>query len=303
MVIEIVEPDKWPEVRDSLPEASFLWERLVPSGGTTLLHGPPGCGKSALAWGIANAVAVGAPYLGLSTVQARVLLVSTDMNLYEYKLRWGDAFLPSFAFCCIPKSDWTSNDVRITEEWRKTRVFVEGFDNSPTLVVLDALGGFHAGKSSKDDEVATLLDGAFEAWLPGVAKLIIAHDRKGRYGQDGSPVEPGPEDLMGSQLWRANATSQLHMWKTGRHHSTLRQEKSQVSACLEHELPLYIDMFGRAELWNEKRAQEVIGKTKAAFRKLALDGLPAGEQAKRLALEYGISERTAWRWLSLAREI
>lgn len=296
----IIEPQQWPTIRDALPEADFLLDRLIPAGATTLLHGPPGCGKSAFAWGVANAISIGCPYVGLPTKRTNVLLISTDMNVYEYKLRWGTSFKPEFAFVCIPKMDLTARS--ILEQASLVSIASYAQVNQP-LVVLDALGGFHAGKSAKDDEVATLVDAALERWLPDCAKLIIAHDRKTRYGADGRPMDPSADDFMGSQLWRANATSQLHMWKSGRHKSTLRHEKSQVAACMEDEIGLYIDMFGKAELWDEGRAGEVISKTRATFKKLGLAGLSASDQAKRLALEHSISERTAWRWISLTERL
>lgn len=296
--MDIIEPASWPQVRDGLPKVNFLWEYLIPAGGTkTLLHGPPGCGKSALAWGVLNAVAAGERYLGLDTSQSKALLISNDMNLFEFKHRWGGDFEPRFAFVCTPKFDCTKDDFQTCDFAKSISTYLR--EKQIGFVVFDALGGIHAGRSAKDDEVATMVDHALSKWLGDVAILLIAHDRKTRYGSDGNPQEPSQDDFMGSQMWRANATSQVHLWATGKHSSILVHDKSQVSEKLERKIKLYIDLHGRAETWNEARANEVVRKYNDAVRTLGLSGLPETERVARVAIHCGVSERTVWRWKTL----
>lgn len=295
---QIIEPADWPRVRDTLPSVDFLLDPLIPAGCQTFVHGPPGCGKSAFAWGAANAITRGEPYLGLATTKAACLLVSTDMNLYEYKLRWGkDAFKPDFPFVCISKCCIARPAFRRSPAFREIQAYVS--KNGISTVFFDALGGLHAGLSARDDETATLVDAALSEWLPGVGKVLLGHDKKVLKNVDGAGNEPGEEDFLGSQMWLANITSQVHMWKGGRHLSVLRHGKSRVITPLAHDIRLYIDLEGRAELWNERRAQDVIQKTNVALR--GLKDLTPSEQAGYLVKTYGISERTAWRWLSLTK--
>jgi AAA domain len=292
--MKIIEPNDWPTLRDALPAVSFLLNPLIPAGSTTFVHGPPGCGKSAFAWGAANAIVAGEPYLGLETSKASCLLISTDMNLYQFKIRWGtDAFEPLFPFLVIPKCDITRPNFAKTELWKNVQAYV--LEKRISAVFFDALGGLHAGKSARDDETATMVDATLNAWLPGVAKVLLGHDRKLRPEES----EPDDEGFNGSQLWRANTTSQVHIWRSGNHKSTLRHSKSQVSDTLAQNLHLYIDIAGKAELWQEKRAQEVIQKTNVALR--GMIGLEKKEQVLILMQTHKISERTAWRWLSLAK--
>ena len=293
--MDIIEPENWPIVRDSLPPVTFLLDPLIPAGSTTFVHGPPGCGKSAFLWGAANAITKGEPYLNLPTTQAKCLLVSTDMNMYQFKMRWGnEAFIPAFPFVVLPKCDITRQGFSVSTTAQSIAVYIQ--EREIRVVLFDALGGLHAGKSARDDETATLVDAALTTWLPGVAKVLLGHDRKLQSDES----EPGDESFIGSQLWRSNATSQVHIWRTGNHRSRLRFTKSQVADYSGFpDIDLYINLEGRAELWQEGRAREVVLKTNTALR--GLGELTSSEKTAVLMKEYDISERTAFRWLSLAK--
>lgn len=300
MTIQIVEPGEWPAIRDSLPPVKFLLDQLVPAGGITFVHGPPGCGKSAFVWGAANAISVGQPYLGLATTQANCLLLSTDMNLYMYKIRWGDKgdekFTPAFPFAVLPRCNISAPTFLGGTLAKQISEFVG--QGSIQLLLFDALGGFHAGLSARDDETATLVVSALTAWFPDATKIVIAHDRK--LHMDETSGDPSDESILGSQVWRASATSQIHMWPAGPHKSMLKFAKSQVT---DHQsfpkIPLYIDMQGRAELWSEHRASDVIHKAKACLA--GKNGLSYQQKVACLVDAHKISERTAQRWLSLAK--
>lgn len=297
--MDIVEPTDWPRVRDSLPAAEFLLEALIPTHAKTLVHGPPGCGKSAFLWGAANAISDGLMYLGLKTMKAKVFLLSTDMTQHNFKLRWHTYFLPKFPFLCLPKFDVTKKSFRNHSVYQQVKLYLES--NNIEAVFIDALGGVHAGRSAKDDETATLVDAALTDWFESRAIISLAHDRKVRLGNDGEAINPGPEDFLGSQLWRSNTTSQIHMWPTGQHRSLIKHDKSQVGPELEDPIKLYIDIHGQAELWNEVRAKEVANKWNEAVKKLDLASLSATEQVKKVAAYYKAGERTVWRWRSFSK--
>ena len=284
----------------SLPPITMLLDPIIPTMGKTLLHGPPGSGKSAMMWGVGNAVATGTPYLGLPTKQARVLLVSTDMSLYELKHRWNDAFTPLFDILCVSGFDCTKQGFAKSTLYSLVKNYVE--TNQIGLVMVDALGGIHSGRSARDDEVADEVDHRLSDWLPSCGLLLLGHDRKLRYNRDGEAVEPGKEDFLGSQKWSANMTSQVHMWPVGEYVSTIHHAKCQVAPRLEEQVRLYIDLHGRAELWNEHRAVEVSTKYRDAVRELGLAGLNVTQQVQVIAQHYGKSERTIKRWRAMMIE-
>lgn len=294
---DFIRPPTWSTLRDQLPSVRFLYEPLIPAYGVTLVHGPPECGKSAWTWGVANAISTGAPYLGIPTSKAEVLLLSNDMNVHEFKLRWGTTFDPQFSFLCTPKFNCATPKFNNNSLFKAVKDYVN--THNVKLVLIDAVGGVHAGLSAKDDQTATLVHTALTNWLSPAAILLIAHDRKAQVGNDGKVREPTHEDFLGSQMWRANATSQIHMWKATRHMSMLQHDKSQVAIKLEDKIKLYIDLHGMAELWDEHRASEVASKFQQAVKELGLRAATTTVQVEGVAKHCDVSLRTAWRWKSL----
>lgn len=291
--IRIIPASQWVSIRESLPPVQLLLDPIIPAFGKTLLHGPPGSGKSAVMWGIGNSIISGESYLGLPAKQARVLLISTDMSVYELKHRWGSAFVPKFDLLCLPGFDCTRSAFRLSDVYKIVAEYVEA--ENIQLVMIDALGGIHSGRSARDDEVADEVDHRLSDWLPDAAYLLVGHDRKLRYNRDGEPMEPGPEDFLGSQKWRANATTQLHMWPMGEYISALQHAKSQVSPRMNEKLKLYIDLHGQAELFQEHRAAEVGAKYRAAVKELGNTATVA-----MLAAHCGVSDRTIQRWKAMS---
>lgn len=64
-------------------------------------------------------------------------------------------------------------------------------------------------------------------------------------------------------------------------------------------MKVYIDLHGKAELWDEHRAQDVTNKYRVAVKALGLENAGVGEQIEAVAKHYGKSERTVKRWRSL----
>jgi len=295
--MKIITAAEWPMVSAALPPIRMLFDPLIPEYGKTLLHGPPGSGKSALMWGVGNAVAIGESYLGLATTQTNVLLISTDMSIYELKHRWGDSFLPKFDILAIAGFDCTNQQFAKSALYSLVQRHVA--DNNVKLVMIDALGGTHSGRSARDDETADLVDHSLSKWLPDVSLLLLGHDRKLRYSSDGAANEPSSEDFLGSQKWRANMTSQLHMWPVGEYISVLKHEKSQVAMRHEDQVRVYIDINGKAEAWSEHRSRQVVDMYQQAVQTLGLQNEPPMRQIAAIAAHYEKSERTIKRWRAM----
>lgn len=296
-MVKIIKAADWPAVAAGLPPIELLLDPFVPARGKTLLHGPPGSGKSAMMWGIGNAVTLGESYLQRATKRGRVMLISTDMSLYELKARWGDSFTPLFDILALPGFDCTKQGFDKTPLYAAVQKHVE--QEKIDLVMIDALGGIHSGRSAREDEVADAVDHLLSRWLPDTGLLLLGHDRKMRFTKDGDPLDPSVEDFLGSQKWRANMTSQVHMWATGDYISKVQHAKCQVAPVYPEPIKLYIDIHGRAELWNARRAIEVSTLYQDAVKLLRLETANATVQIAAVAEHYGKSERTIKRWRAL----
>jgi hypothetical protein len=296
---DLITADHWPAYRDALAPAESLFPPLVPAHSLTMLHGPPGCGKSALLWGVGDAIARGIPYLGIPTVQANTMLISVDMNKHQLKHRWQETFNPAFDPCPVDKFNCLDPSFKTSNFYTDARKFIAA--RNIRLVMIDALSGIALGHSAKDDEVANAVAAALVQWLgTSPAIILLHHDRKQRFTPQGQPIPPGDEDFSGSQQWRGNCTSQLHMWVTGPHRSALKHAKSQVDVLLEEELSLYIDLHGKAELWQQHRADEVARKWLDTVILLHLKDLPLMDQYEAVAKHHDVAVRTVQRWRDLA---
>jgi AAA domain-containing protein len=292
-MIRFITPGEWAATAATLPEAEMLLSPLVPAGGLTLLHGPPGSGKSALMWGIGNAVASGAPYLGLSVLRSEVLLLSNDMSLHALKHRWNSKFVPLFHVLCHTPFDCTKSTFKGSLEYKEIRDYIQAVGIK--LVLVDALGGIHSGRSARDDEVADAACGRLREWLPDIGVLLSGHDRKKQRDKDNKFMAPTDEDFLGSVKWRANMISQVHLFPISGHRARLKHDKSQVVSTLDEGITLYIDSHGQAELWDEHRAQAANVAYADFLRELDIQDLPPGQQVAAIAKHTGKTERTIWR--------
>jgi len=156
------------------------------------------------------------------------------------------------------------------------------------------------GKGMSSDETATMLTGIINQWI-GTDRsiLILHHDKKMGRDSSGNKFYADKEDFLGSQMWSSDCTSQIHMWKSREHQSRIKHVKSQVSALHEETLKVYINLVGMAELWDDKRASEVVAKFNAVITAGKLTGAAATEQVMAVMKAHSISERTAWRWFGL----
>jgi hypothetical protein len=297
---EFVWTGEWQRFAATLPNVEMLWDPIVPAHGCTLIHGPGGSGKSGVVWGLMNSMEHGDDYLGLNVARANCLLISFDMNKFAHKQRWGTQFLPRFNICYESKLNASSPQFRKMPIYNEVKQVVE--EREIRLVVLDALSGLILGQKASDDETATGVMAALEEWLPFTAKLIIHHDRKTRYGQDGVPQMPTQDDFLGSAMWRNNAISQIQMWKMGHCISGLSHEKSQVSVLHPDRLKLYIDLHGAVELWDQKRADDVVKKLYDGIDALGLRDTPPTRQVEALAAHYGVGVATIYRWKKIAKQ-
>lgn len=297
MSVHIIEPQAWPTIRDAIKPAPSLWDPFVPAHAITMLHGPGGSGKSGLLYGLANAIQTGQDFLGLPTQKAKCLLISVDMNLFLVKERWGTAFNPNFAFVCPSTFDLLDPRFRMTTTYTEIRDYVntQGIE----LVLIDALSGTVGVHSVNDDATANGWYSAIKQWFPESAVVFLHHDRKTRYNDKGEPLAQSGQNSMGTAYWINNCASQIHMWPAGDHISMIRHEKCQVNLKHDDKIKLYIDIDGRVEPWDQRRADNVQLKYWETARSLNVQDLPNHERDVHIAKFHNVSERTVRRWRSL----
>lgn len=295
----LIKASEWPDIRDNLPAAEFLWNPMIPARAKIITHSAPSVGKSAWSWGVMNAIQAGESYLGMPTKKAKCLLISNDMTEHMFKMRWDKNFVPRFDFIVIPKSDISSEAFHKSDAFKFIYSYVR--ENEIELVCIDTLGGLCMGKTMASDETATLLTGVINHWI-GTDRsiLILHHDKKMGRDSSGTKFYADKEDFLGSQMWSSDCTSQIHMWKSRDHQSCIKHVKSQVSALHEDTIKVYINLTGMAELWDDKRAQDVIQKFNAVVSANKLEGATSTEQVMAVMKVHQISERTAWRWYGMA---
>jgi hypothetical protein len=63
-----------------------------------------------------------------------------------------------------------------------------------------------------------------------------------------------------------------------------------------------MDMHGEVELWNQKRADDVIQKFYVGIEELGLQDTPATRQVEALAAHYGVGVATIYRWKKIAKQ-
>lgn len=297
----VVEGGQWREFAASLPPAQYLMQTLIPRGGKTIVHGPPSAGKSALLWHIGQSIAEGVPCLGFTTVPSKVLLLSVDMNFYAINLRWGTEFTPTFSVACPPKFNCLDDGFSRTVVYRDLRRYVESA--KVDLILLDAIGGIHAGITALNDETATGVDAVLSSWFPPpMSFILLAHDRKARVDKDGRPVKKSEEDILGSQMWRSNCISQIQMSAVGHGISVIKHQKSQVAAAHEETIRVCIDDYGRLQLWDRASADEARAKYAHAVDKESLRSASVTQQVNAVASFYKVSTRTVKRWRAKLRD-
>jgi hypothetical protein len=198
----------------SPPERRSYWGALLPFLQTTMLTGPGGVGKSLIAQQLATAIALGLPFLGMETVQARCLYITCEDDADELWRRQeainaalgvsmgsldGNLFLVSL---CgqdgTALADFTSGTLRVTKRWQQIADFVRA--NGIKVLIYDNATDAMAGDLNDVHQVAefvNLLTGL--ALEVGGAAVILHHPNK------------AGADWLGSMAWHNKVRSRLMM--------------------------------------------------------------------------------------------
>ncbi len=252
-------------VASSPEKPDFVIDGLLPVGGTAMLAGSPGIGKSFLALGLGFSVATGMDFLGLRTKQGAVVYIQSEIP------RWAMAERIR-SFDCIPDDliIYSPTDLKLNlwepdgfNKRRDTgsREKVESLtmairDRGASLVIIDPLIHFHTLPENDPDSIRHL----FQIFR-GIARvancgiLIVHHHRK--IGARKEKYE-GAEDMRGSIALFAEPDSVLSMYshKTSEETSRLKLVYSKLRHCEPKDSVELIRSSGTTLVWSAEKWEE-----------------------------------------------
>lgn len=154
--------------------AAYLIKDLIPSGGLTVVWGPPKCGKSFWTFDAMMHVARGVPYRGRRVQQGPVVYIALEggngfrRRIEAYRRHHGVTDAPFYLI--TDRTDLVrDHEALIADIKEQTPV-------APVAVVIDTLNRSLAGSESKDEDMAAYIkaaDAVREAF--GCAVIIIHH--------------------------------------------------------------------------------------------------------------------------------
>ena len=269
-------------VKADLPIIPWLIHPIIPSTGIVLFHGSPGIGKSTIAWQLANNVEQGSALLGMMSNKARVLLLSLDMPKYGLHARWKESkFEPLFDLVITENFDPAGAAFQHSKVFKEVREWHD--KNNYQLVIVDSLAHVVAfGKSVNADEAVGPTYDSFKQWFPHTCIMFIHHDRKKKMKDDGTWPEPTDEDFIGSQQWKAQCTTQLHLSRASNTLLRLDLAKTQVGPTWNEPMELYMNEQGTALMeYNEHQQKEEANQYKEWVLKARVENPEFDKMSKK----------------------
>ena len=213
------------------PYLDLVTPQVVIQGGICFLFGREKIGKSLLAEHLGFAVSSGQEWLGFRTHKAPALYLQTEVVGTFYKtritamLRYFQQFAPTAAEFLVEVTD-----ERLTPlDKPKGKEDLEREINTrrPGLLILDPLYQFIAN-TTPEGYLEALNNVKILAKDYNLAVVIIAHSRKDKFDDQGSPVNTGNDSLWGpgQQLWYADSI--LHLV------GTVESQEQELSFTLRH---------------------------------------------------------------------
>ena len=277
---------------------SFLLEGYIPTEGIVLLHGPGGVGKTAFALHLAQCVATGEPFLGLTTAACPVLYVNADMPGNPFKLRL--LSIPGRAFDVVnrpdkidllrPETRYNSGDYELMEKLAD--------QNGYGLIIMDSLKRFFRGDSN-NNEIPDAVYRATSEWLPKAVTVYLYHDRKVQRDSTGAAMNASADDASGSRFWVDCAASALHLSDGGKPLVWFDHSKTQVSA-EQPRRKLYVDMEAtRVELWEDAHRHTLANAINELHEAPNYLSMSLTQKKQYVADVVGKSVSTVTRWLQI----
>jgi hypothetical protein len=193
------------EIMTEEVDTDFVWDGVLPAGGTAILAAPPKLGKSHLVLDLALAVSEGREVFGRQTKKGPVIYYALEdrEDIVRHRVRkrglteYGDVYVAT------DSPIMADDDVSLLEE------HIENI--SPVLVIIDTLRATNIGKDKSENE-AGYADVVYRigkvARERGVAVIIVHHTTK---AQTGSPIA----DVRGSSAIAGAVDVIMGMYQSG----------------------------------------------------------------------------------------
>jgi RecA-family ATPase len=180
-----------------MPPPSWLIDGQLPEGGTTIMYGKPGSGKSFLALDYGICVALGVPWHGLAAKAGRVLYVAAEGAAgLSVRVR---AWMAAFGAADIPGLDIYPRRVNLLDPEQRAALAAYTAERGYALLVLDTLARSMVGgdeNSARDVGLAIDAVDHCRQERPGLTALVVHHMDKGGSTYRGSSALEGAADAM-----------------------------------------------------------------------------------------------------------
>jgi hypothetical protein len=183
----------------------FVWDGVLPAGGTAILAAPPKLGKSHLVLDLALAVSEGREVFGRQTKKGPVIYYALEdgEDIVRHRVRKRGLMEYGDVYIATDSPIIADDDVSLLEE------HIENV--SPVLVIIDTLRATNVGKDKSENE-AGYADVVYRigkvARERGVAVVIVHHTTK---AQTGSPIA----DVRGSSAIAGAVDVIMGMYQSG----------------------------------------------------------------------------------------